>query len=87
MVQTHRCFQAADRPRRLTLQVPEELEQHVRDRSPEWAAEISGVSAEEIVSQVRELEGTGLQQIMLLPSLDTQYPFLQRFSDAIIAAL
>jgi 5,10-methylenetetrahydromethanopterin reductase len=42
---------------------------------------------EEIVTQVRDLEATGLQQIMLLPSLNSQYPFLQRFSEQVMAAL
>ncbi len=42
---------------------------------------------EEIIESVRELEARGLQQIMLLPSLETQYPFLQRFSEQVMAAL
>ena len=36
--------------------------------------------AEEIVDQVRKLEAAGLQQIMLLPSLETQYEYLRDFS-------
>ena len=35
---------------------------------------------EEIIDQVRKLEARGLQQIMLLPSLETQYGFLQDFA-------
>ena len=41
-------------------------------------------TADEIIEQVRELEATGLQQIMLLPALDTQYAFIQRFAEQVI---
>jgi alkanesulfonate monooxygenase SsuD/methylene tetrahydromethanopterin reductase-like flavin-dependent oxidoreductase (luciferase family) len=39
---------------------------------------------EEIIEQIQLLDDTGLQQIMLLPSLDTQYSFLQRFSEQVM---
>lgn len=42
---------------------------------------------EEIIEQVQILDDTGLQQIMLLPSLETQYPFLQRFSEQVMSRL
>jgi len=41
-------------------------------------------SAEEILDQVAELERAGLQHVMLLPSLDTQYSFVQRFAERVM---
>lgn len=41
-------------------------------------------TAEELIERVRELERAGLQHIMLLPSLDTQYSFVQRFAEQVM---
>ncbi len=37
-------------------------------------------SPDEVIDQIRSLEARGLEQLMLLPSLDTQYGFLQDFA-------
>jgi 5,10-methylenetetrahydromethanopterin reductase len=42
---------------------------------------------EELVEQVRKLHGAGLNQLMLLPSLDTQYSVLEQFSAQVMAKL
>ena len=44
-------------------------------------------SADEIRDQVLALEGAGLDQIMILPSLETQYDVLERFSTEVIQQL
>jgi alkanesulfonate monooxygenase SsuD/methylene tetrahydromethanopterin reductase-like flavin-dependent oxidoreductase (luciferase family) len=45
--------------------------------TPELIKEICiAGTPEEIIDQVRKLEASGLEQIMLLPSLETQYGFL-----------
>ncbi len=42
---------------------------------------------EEIIEQVRRLEHAGLQQIMLLPSLETQYGVIEDFARKVMAKL
>ncbi len=39
---------------------------------------------EEVAAQIRELESRGLQQLMFLPSLETQYSYLQQFADEVM---
>lgn len=42
---------------------------------------------EEISEQIRRLEQAGLQQIMLLPSLETQYGVIEDFAHKVMAKL
>jgi alkanesulfonate monooxygenase SsuD/methylene tetrahydromethanopterin reductase-like flavin-dependent oxidoreductase (luciferase family) len=42
---------------------------------------------EEIIEQIRRLEHAGLQQIMLLPSLETQYGVIEDFARKVMAKL
>ncbi len=43
--------------------------------------------AEDLVEKLRQLHAAGLQQIMLLPSLDTQYRVIEDFSRQVMAKL
>jgi alkanesulfonate monooxygenase SsuD/methylene tetrahydromethanopterin reductase-like flavin-dependent oxidoreductase (luciferase family) len=40
---------------------------------------------DEIVEQIRQLEASGLHQIMILPSLETQYGVIEQFARQVIA--
>jgi alkanesulfonate monooxygenase SsuD/methylene tetrahydromethanopterin reductase-like flavin-dependent oxidoreductase (luciferase family) len=42
---------------------------------------------QEVLEQVRALEGAGLHQLILLPSLETQHPALERFARQVMARL
>ena len=39
---------------------------------------------DEVAAKIRTLEASGLQQLMLLPAIDTQYSYLQQFADEVI---
>ena len=42
---------------------------------------------EEIIEQIRQLEASGLDQVMILPSLQTQYGVIEEFSRRVMAKL
>jgi alkanesulfonate monooxygenase SsuD/methylene tetrahydromethanopterin reductase-like flavin-dependent oxidoreductase (luciferase family) len=42
---------------------------------------------EEIIEQIRQLEVAGLKQIMILPSLETQYGGIEAFARQVMARL
>ena len=42
---------------------------------------------EEIIAQIRQLEASGLSQLMILPSLETQYGVIERFAREIMAKM
>ncbi len=42
---------------------------------------------EEIIEQIRQLEASGLKQLMLIPSLETQYGVIEEFARKVMAKL